>query len=257
MAPIAPGQVLSQSARVGLPRTRSFRRRRPLRLWWVAVAIALLSNIAVVIGLSQVSHLHVATIAPPLAVRTIRQVESEEMPPLPAETPRQENDVAAESLAPTAVALPSLELPSVAPLGALALPAVGSIDPDVMLPVAIPAFAVFSSGAVGEGSPPAMVGAGGPPAFDTPAERESTFDLDRYYPRAARVRGIAGSTRLRISITAQGRVSNVEIMESTPAGVFDDAALRLANAMRYRPAQSAGKPVASEHFTSIEWTLRK
>lgn len=94
------------------------------------------------------------------------------------------------------------------------------------------------------------------PAFDTPAQREGTFDLDRYYPRSARLRAITGSTRLRLTISAEGRVVAVEVLESTPAGVFEHAAERLAGNLRFRPATAAGVAVPSTQDTTITWTMK-
>lgn len=237
---------------VGLPRTRSFRRARPLRVWWQALAIAIVANLGLVTALSQVSHLAQPAPEPPLAVRSLRRVDPEPPPPLP-DPPRQ---VAAAQPRPAApvVALPALDLPAVSPSSGLSLPDVGAIDAPLDLPLSIPAFA-----AIGAGDPPEVPAGGlhaGPPAFDTPAQREGVFDLERHYPRAARQRRITGTSRVRIVIDASGRVGEVRVLESVPHGVFEQAAERLGRSLRFRPAQAAGKPVASVQETTIEWTMR-
>lgn len=238
------------SDRIGLPRTRTFRRQRPLRLWWIAIAIAITANLGVVLGLSQISRLHQTGSEPPLAVRTLRQADPDEPPP-PPEPTHEQNESTPEDV--VAVALPTLDLASSAPVGALALPAVGCSDADLALPLSMPAFTTIGAG----DGPPVIGNANGPAAYDVAAERESTLDLDRYYPRAARLRGVEGTTRVRLSIDATGRVAEVQILTSTPPGVFDEASLRVGHAIRYRPAQAAGKPVASVQETTIAWTIRK
>jgi len=238
------------SDRIGLPRSRSFRRRRPLRQWWVALAIAVLANLLVVVGLSQVSHVQHPGLTPPLTAHALHQAPPDE-PPAPPDQPSEASDTLPDEA--VAIALPSLALPSAAPAGTLTLPAVGSLFADLTLPLSIPAFT-----AIGISDTPMI--AAGPPglaAIDAAAERESAFALDRHYPRAARLRGIEGTTRARITIDATGRVSAVQLLDSTPPGVFDEAAQRVVLALRYRPAQSAGQAIASVQDTTIAWTLRK
>ena len=234
-----------------LPRTRSFSRARPLRRWWLAAAIAVSANLVVVVALAQISHLPHATVEPPLALHNLRQLAAPAPPP-PPERPRDEEPPPPDE--PVAIALPDLDLPTAAPAAALALPALGGGDL-TELPLSIPAFAAIGPAA----APPApsAPAASGPPVFDTQAEREGTFDLDRYYPRSARLHGVTGSTRVRIRIAASGLVSHVQVLESSPAGVFEDAALRLARGIRYRPATAGGVAVESVQDTLIAWTMKK
>ena len=231
-----------------LPRTRSFRRARPLRRWWLAAAIALAANLVVVVALAQISHLPHASLEAPLTVHNLRQLA----PPAPPPPPEQPHDAEPPPGEPIALALPNLDLPAVAPATSLALPAFGNADA-LELPLSIPAFAIGPAAAPPAPSAPT---ASGPPVFDTQAEREGTFDLDRHYPRSARLHGVTGTTRVRIRIAASGRVADVQVLESAPPGVFEDAALRLARSMRYRPATAAGVAVESVQDTNIEWRIR-
>lgn len=231
-----------------LPRTRSFHRARPMRLWWLAVGLAVLANLAVVVGLSQVSRLHPAAAEPPLAVRSLRRSEPEPPPPPPVVDPAPP---AAAAVAGAPPALPSLELPALGPPDALALPALGSLDADLVLPLVMPAITVSDAPA----GPLATAGAA-LPQVDTPAQLIGGFDLDHFYPRSARMRGIAGSTRLRLSIAADGTISGVEVLASDPPGVFEHAAERLGRSLRHHPATRAGQPVASVVERTIVWKVR-
>ena len=205
-----------------------------------------------VVVLARISRLHPAAAEAPLAVRTLRQLDQPEPPPPPPERPRESDETAVAEAVP--VSLPSLEL-AAAPSGSdLSLPAQGQPDFALALPLAIPAFAAV--GPPAEGPPTAAAAGSGPPVFDTAAQREGAFDLDRYYPRSARMRGITGTSRIRIAISAEGRVTTVEVLESSPAGVFEQAAERLAHGLRFRPATAAGTPVPSVQDTTITWTMK-
>lgn len=233
----------------GLPRTRSFQRRKPVRLWWLALAIAVTVNLGVVVGLAQVSHLHGQTVEPPLAVRSMHQVEPP--PPPPPEEQREAREQQPEEAVP--VALPSLDLPSASPTSSLTLPSLGSLDATFDLPLGIPAFTTVGAA---DGPPVAALGGGTGPAFDAPPELETSLDLQRYYPRAAKLRGVTGTTRVHLSIDLTGKVIDAQILESTPAGVFEEATLRMVRTFHFRPATRAGKPVAALRDIPIAWTIK-
>jgi len=231
-----------------LPRTRTFQRRRPWAAWWAAAGIAIVVNLGLVIVLSQISNLHVPTPEAPLTVRTIRQVEPETPPP-PPETQERPPEPLDE---PFAIALPTLELPAVPHHSTLMLPDVPNLDATFDLPLSIPAFT-----AVGPVSTPdAPIGALTLGEPDQPAELSSTFDLERFYPRSARLRGITGRSRMRITISATGVVTDVVVYESTPPGVFEQATERLGRSLPYRPAKRDGKAVADTKDLIIDWTLK-
>lgn len=230
-----------------LPRTRSFHRARPMRLWWLATGLAVLANLAVVVGLSQVSRLHPVAVEPPLAVRSLRRSEPETPPPPPVVDPAP---TAAAAVAGAPPALPSLELPALGPPDAMALPALGSLDADLVLPLVMPAFAASDAPA----GP--LAAAGTALEVDTPAQLIGGFDLDHFYPRNARLRGLTGSTRLRLAIAADGQVSSVEVLASDPPGVFEHAAERLGRSLRHHPATRAGRPAASVVERTIVWKVR-
>lgn len=243
---------MSFAEHASLPRSRSFRRVGTPRLWWIAVGTAIAANLGMVVVLARISRLHPAAAEPPLAVRTLRQLDQPEPPPPPPERPRESDETEVAEAVP--ISLPSLDL-ATAPSGSdLTLPAVGQSDLSLALPLAVPAFT--AAGPPADGPPSAATGPSGPPAFDTPAQREGAFDLDRYYPRSARMRGITGTSRVRIAISAEGRVTAVEVLESSPAGVFEQAAERLAHGLRFRPATAAGAPVPSVQDTTITWMMK-
>ena len=239
---------MSPAAARLLPRTRTFQRPRPLRAWWIAAIIAIVTNVGVVIVLSQISHLHVPAPEAPQSVRTIRQVEPEQPPPPPPqrETPPETLEE------PLAIALPTLDLPVATNPDALALPDVPNLDAIFDLPLSVPDFTTIAAVA----TPAAAVGTLALGEPDQPAELESSFDLERFYPRTARLRGIEGRSRVRLLIDAGGVVTTVTVSEGTPPGVFEQATERLGRSLRFRPAKRGGKPVASTKDLIIDWTLK-
>lgn len=63
------------------------------------------------------------------------------------------------------------------------------------------------------------------------------------YPASAKKKGIKGYVVLSILIDENGRVDQVQVLESNPSGVFDEAALQGINAWRFEPAKYEGKKV--------------
>ncbi len=232
-----------------LPRTRTFQRRRPWAAWWIAIGIAVLTNVALVVVLSQVSNLQQRLPEVPQTVRTLRQVEPEIPPPLPPETREQTPEPREE---PPVIALPTLELPSEPTIAALTLPNLPNLQPTLDLPLTVPAFATLTAEKNTEEAN-LWPGTGQP---DEPAQLESAFDLERFYPRSARLRGISGQCRVRLTILEDGSVLTVHIFESTPRGVFEQATRELGRSLRFRPGRVAGKPVASTKDLIIDWTFK-
>lgn len=55
------------------------------------------------------------------------------------------------------------------------------------------------------------------------------------YPPEAREAGVEGFVVVRYDVDAEGRVINARVVESTPRGVFDEAALAAVTRWRFRP----------------------
>ncbi|SMG64734.1 TonB family protein, partial [methanotrophic bacterial endosymbiont of Bathymodiolus sp.] len=63
------------------------------------------------------------------------------------------------------------------------------------------------------------------------------------YPASAKKNGIKGYVVLSLLIDENGRVDQIQVLESSPTGVFDEAALQGINAWRFEPAKYEGKKV--------------
>lgn len=89
-----------------------------------------------------------------------------------------------------------------------------------------------------ESSPPPA------PPLITKAEwvsRPSAADMARVYPRVAMRKQISGQARLVCRLKADGRLTDCEATEETPAGMgFGEASLKLAAFFRMAPSDSAG-----------------
>ncbi len=75
------------------------------------------------------------------------------------------------------------------------------------------------------------------------------------YPERERRRGRESSVVLMLTIASDGRVEEVDILESG-GSAFDEAALRAIRSARFRPAVLAGRPVASELRYRLRFALR-
>lgn len=76
---------------------------------------------------------------------------------------------------------------------------------------------------------------------------------DPQYPVEARQAGVQGFVTVSYAVSAAGVVSNVAVVESQPAGVFDAVTISAVQRWRYKAPQRAGQAVAVERVTS---TLR-
>jgi protein TonB len=59
------------------------------------------------------------------------------------------------------------------------------------------------------------------------------------YPSLAERAGVEGKVRLRFDVAADGGVSNVRVIESTPPLLFDSTAIYAVTSWRYEPGQAA------------------
>jgi TonB family protein len=81
--------------------------------------------------------------------------------------------------------------------------------------------------------------------------------LEPEYPDAALRKNIEGWVELSFMVTTDGKVTNVKILDSNPAGVFDAAASKALSRMRYKPTTQAGKPIAVITKLRIAFRVKK
>ena len=66
------------------------------------------------------------------------------------------------------------------------------------------------------------------------------------YPERALQRGIEGHVLMEFTVTEDGSVTNQNVLESEPAGIFDRVALEASTRFEYKPRIVDGSPVETE-----------
>lgn len=117
---------------------------------------------------------------------------------------------------------------------------------------------------VGDGTPP-------PPASERERPRETppaasagpTRDaspaapIEPSYPPAALRARAEGSVLLRAQVDAQGRATDVEVVQSSRSRELDRAALEAVREARFSPALRDGKPIASTVNVPVDFRLEE
>jgi protein TonB len=79
--------------------------------------------------------------------------------------------------------------------------------------------------------------------------------VEPYYPQSARRTRREGWVELAFTVTAQGRVDAVRVLEADPGKVFDLAATSAVRRWVFAPATRDGKPVAAELRQRLDFRL--
>jgi protein TonB len=163
----------------------------------------------------------------------------------------------ASPLPPPTASLPALALSptaSAAMLSMLSIPELPMID--AARPILMPTVAAATNAAEGGQSvtPTGNVGVGSVVVDEQPVLING-FDLERFYPRSARLRGVEGTSSMRLGINSEGQVVAISIITSDPPGVFDGAAQALCKTLHYTPARVHERPVACVITLAVEWRL--
>jgi protein TonB len=90
-------------------------------------------------------------------------------------------------------------------------------------------------------------------AVDDPPRPQRTVAPE--YPVRARKKGTTGEVRLSLLVGIDGRVRDVRVLSSEPAGLFDDAAIQAVRQWTYTPATYEGEPVATRVTQPIVFDL--
>jgi protein TonB len=113
------------------------------------------------------------------------------------------------------------------------------LDSSALAPAGVD-FGGSGEGGLRQGGAPAVAMAGGSDRGPVPQVR-----IDPDYPQQAKDRGIEGWVQFRFTVTKEGRVKDVVIVDSKPKGMWDRETLRAVNNWRYQPALKDGKPIES------------
>lgn len=77
------------------------------------------------------------------------------------------------------------------------------------------------------------------------------------YPASAFQTQTAGYVRLRVYLNARGEIDSVDVVASSPPGVFEEAALKALLASKFKPATKAGWHVKSQKLIEINFDPRE
>jgi protein TonB len=91
----------------------------------------------------------------------------------------------------------------------------------------------------------------------TPAKPTFIPDVSDYYPPAEQRAGHEGRTGVKLCLDAAGKVSTAEVNQTSNFPALDDAALKVAKGMKFKPATSEGKPVATCLSLPVKFELHK
>jgi TonB family protein len=100
-----------------------------------------------------------------------------------------------------------------------------------------------------------LAGAAAPEVLEASLTRVRSIQLD--YPDGALRKNIEGWVDVSYMVTADGKVTKVKVMDSSPAGVFDAAATRALSRLRYKPMLLAGKASAVTTKLRIAFRMAK
>jgi TonB family protein len=85
------------------------------------------------------------------------------------------------------------------------------------------------------------------------ASLKRTRTVNPVYPESARKRGVEGWVEMAFTVTPEGRVEDVEVRNSSPAEVFDDAATRAIRQWRFEPVERNGQKVAQRAMVRLRF----
>lgn len=85
----------------------------------------------------------------------------------------------------------------------------------------------------------------------SPGELKRTRYVPPEYPKDALTRGIAGEVRVRITLDADGKVKAAAVVNSSPADVFDKAALDAVRRWRFKPLAGGNPDAEATVVTTI------
>ncbi len=75
------------------------------------------------------------------------------------------------------------------------------------------------------------------------------------YPIRARRLNITGEVEVKFLVDERGHVTKIDILKSTPAGVFDNAVFKALPSWRFSPGKICGEDVSTWVITTIKFRL--
>lgn len=86
---------------------------------------------------------------------------------------------------------------------------------------------------------------------DVEIRAEPINEVYLYYPPIAYQRRLSGVVQFKLYIDASGKIDRIEMLDASPAGLFEEAAWDAVRKLRFRPASKNGKPVKSQKTIDV------
>jgi protein TonB len=185
----------------------------------------------------------VARQAPPpahLPVRPSREVPPEIRERQAAQAPRPPEKPALEAVADRPSVAASGASPAVQPSGASRASDIDAAAAGVAVPSATGATSGPSVAAIPAPSPPEQI--------TQAAQPRGGYQVRPVYPEAARQAGVEGTTLLRVRISMDGRVDDVQVQRSAGHAALDRAAVEAVRKWRFEPARNGSVAVVPVEF---------
>jgi protein TonB len=86
-------------------------------------------------------------------------------------------------------------------------------------------------------------------------DMDRIYAADPVYPAAALSSGVEGWVELMFTITETGAVSDIEVVDAQPRGIFESAATEAVGHWRYRPRLANGQPVPRRSYVTLRFNV--
>ena len=84
---------------------------------------------------------------------------------------------------------------------------------------------------------------------------QPVFKVPPIYPMNASIKGIEGKVELIFLVQTDGIVSDIQVKDAFPKGVFEKAALRALKQWRFKPGTKNGQPVITRVYLPMRFQL--
>ncbi len=231
--------------------------RRELARWlsW-ANGITLLLGVLAFAGWWLWSHRQVA-VEPPREIRIVRYTDLGVPPSISRPTAPQVS--VAQAVADIVAPPPSIAVPEPVADELASAQTIASVDEmaEALAPVSLDDLNLAAGDSVAGGYAPAEAEPQEIVFESTQVDEapEVVTKTPPVYPRAAREQGIEGFVAVKLLVTADGAVRQVNILRSKPEGVFDEAVGQTVAGWVFKPGRIGGKPVPTWVTTTLQFRL--
>lgn len=94
-------------------------------------------------------------------------------------------------------------------------------------------------------------------ARDLDVQPRALHKIKPDYPMEADRRQLSGKLRLQLKLEADGRVSDIEVVDANPPDVFNESAIWAFRDARFAPAQKNGRPVRARVLIEVVYDWKE